>query len=72
MTNLSLFKTVTTIREQALTVRADVFNLLNTPSYAAPSSVSDSTTGGLITGVRSFQGFSPNARVIQLGAKYQF
>ncbi|MEO6804052.1 MAG: carboxypeptidase-like regulatory domain-containing protein [Granulicella sp.] len=70
--NTSLFKRVTTFREQYLELRADIFNVLNTPSYGNPSTTSNATTGGQITGPRSFQSFTPDARFIQLSAKYAF
>ncbi len=70
--NTSLFKRVQTFREQYLELRADIFNVLNTPAYGNPSTTSDATTGGQITGPRSFQSFTPDARFIQLSAKYVF
>lgn len=70
--NTSLFKRVTTFRDQYLEFRADIFNVLNTPAYGNPSTTSNATTGGQITGPRSFQSFTPDARFIQLSAKYAF
>lgn len=70
--NMSLFKRFTTFREQYLEFRADIFNVLNTPAYGNPSTANNTTNGGLITGPRSFQSFTPDARFIQLSAKYAF
>lgn len=70
--NMSLFKNISTFREQYLQLRADIFNVLNTPAYGNPSSTGIGTTGGLITGPQSFQSFTPDARFFQLSAKYAF
>lgn len=68
----SLFKNFTTIREQYLQFRADIFNALNTPEYASPSTSDDSVNGGLISGARAIQNATPNSRFFQLSAKYVF
>ena len=70
--NMSLFKDVKTFREQYVQLRADAFNLLNTPSFGPPSTHDDSSNGGLITAPRSFQNNTPDARFFQLSAKYTF
>ena len=70
--NTSLFKRVTVFRENYLEFRADIFNLLNTPSLGNPSTTNDATPGGQITGPRTFQNFTPDARFIQLSAKLVF
>ena len=70
--NMSLFKGFTTFREQILQFRVDAFNLLNTPSWGTPSVNSDAPNGGFITGPRSFQNNTPDARFFQLSAKYMF
>jgi Carboxypeptidase regulatory-like domain len=70
--NMSLFKNVRTFREQRLQLRADAFNVLNTPDYGSPSQSSDASTGGLITTPRTFQNLTPDARFFQLSGKYTF
>jgi Carboxypeptidase regulatory-like domain len=70
--NLSLFKRFATIREQYLEFRADIFNVFNTPAYGIPSISDDSTNGGQITAPHVFQNITPDARFIQLSAKYSF
>ena len=69
---MSVFKTFTVFREQTLQFRADIFNLLNTPSLGQPSDTSIDSTGGKITTPRSFQKLTPDARFVQLSLKYEF
>lgn len=70
--NTSLFKHLPVYRENYVEFRADIFNLLNTPTYGNPSNTSNNTTGGLITGPQTFQNFTPDARFIQLSGKFVF
>jgi hypothetical protein len=70
--NMSVFKVLPVFREQALQFRADIFNLFNTPSLGQPSDMTIDSTGGVITGPRSFQKLTPDARFIQLSLKYLF
>ena len=70
--NLSLFKDFSTFREQRLQIRADGFNMFNTPAYNSPSTANDSSNGGQITTARSLQNLTPDARFFQLAAKYIF
>ena len=70
--NMSLFKSFPTFREQHVELRVDAFNLFNTPSYADPSTTSDNSNGGQITGPRFFQNFTPDARFFQFSGKYTF
>ncbi|MGH9345009.1 MAG: TonB-dependent receptor domain-containing protein, partial [Terriglobia bacterium] len=70
--NMSLFKNFTTWREQYLQFRADAFNLFNHPSLANPSLTGINSTGGGITGPKSFQNDTPDARFFQLSLKYVF
>ena len=72
--NMSLFKNFSTWRERAqqLQLRVDAFNLFNHPSWANPSTTNNDNTGGLITGPDSFQNDIPDARCLQLSAKYIF
>ncbi len=71
-TDMSLFKSFPTFREQNLQFRADVFNLLNTPGYGAPSNNGVSQNGGQITGARTFQANTPDSRFFQFSLKYTF
>jgi len=70
--NMSVFKSFPVVREQTMVFRADIFNLFNTPSLGQPSDMSIDSTGGTITGPRSFQKLTPDARFIQLSLKYAF
>jgi hypothetical protein len=70
--NMSLFKDFVTFREQHLQFRADAFNLLNHPTLSNPSDTSNNTNGGLITGPKTFQNNTPDARFLQLSLKYVF
>jgi hypothetical protein len=69
---MSIFKLFPVFREQALLFRADIFNLFNTPSLGQPSDMTIDNAGGTITGPRSFQKLTPDARFIQLSLKYAF
>ena len=71
-TDMSIFKAFPTFREQNLQFRADVFNLLNTPGYGAPSNNGVSQNGGQITGARTFQSNTPDSRFFQFSLKYTF
>jgi hypothetical protein len=70
--NMSLFKTFTTFHEQNVQFRADGFNVLNHPTLANPGSPSMNANGGLISGPKSFQNNTPDARFFQLALKYVF
>jgi hypothetical protein len=71
-TDMSLFKNFTTFREQYLQFRVDGFNIFNHPTWGNPSTSNTSPTGGLITGTKSFQSNTPDARFLQLSGKYFF
>jgi hypothetical protein len=71
-TDMSLFKSFPTFREQYLQFRADVFNLLNTPAYGPPSNTGISSNGGQITGARFFSSNTPDSRFFQFSLKYAF
>jgi hypothetical protein len=70
--NMSLFKNFTTWHEQYLQFRADGFNVLNHPTLANPSTNNDSANAGNITGPKTFQNNTPDARFFQLSLKYVF
>jgi hypothetical protein len=69
---MSMFKNFTVWRENYLQFRADVFNLLNHPSWGNPSTTNINANGGTITGPRSFQSNTPDARFFQLSLKLVF
>ncbi len=71
-TNMSMFKNFTSWREQYLQFRADVFNIMNHPSWGNPSTTGINSNGGLITGPKSFQNNTPDSRFFQLSLKYVF
>ena len=71
-TDMSLFKSFTTFREQSLQFRVDAFNLLNTPAYGNPGDSGISSNGGQITGARTFQSNTPDSRFFQFSGKYSF
>jgi hypothetical protein len=70
--NESIFKVFTLYRAHTLQLRADIFNLLNTPSLGQPSDMTIDSTGGVITTPRPFQKLTPDARFVQLSLKYSF
>jgi hypothetical protein len=70
--NMSLFKNVNTWRAQYLQLRADAFNLLNTPTLGQPSITNLSKTAGQITSTQTLQDYTPDARFFQISAKYVF
>jgi Carboxypeptidase regulatory-like domain/TonB-dependent Receptor Plug Domain len=70
--NMSLFKNFTTWREQYFQFRADGFNVLNHPTLANPSTTNNSASAGNITGPKTFQNNTPDARFFQLSLKYAF
>jgi hypothetical protein len=69
--NMSMFKNFTTWREQYLQFRADAFNVLNHPTLGNPNG-SMNANGGLISGPKTFQNNTPDARFFQLALKYAF
>jgi hypothetical protein len=69
--DMSMSKHFVTFREQYLEVRADGFNILNTPAYGSPNS-GIGQSGGQITSARVVQSYTPNSRFFQLSAKYVF
>jgi hypothetical protein len=71
--NMSIFKAFKVYSEHTLQFRADIFNLFNTPSLDIPyGDYYNDSAGGLITGPRSFQSLTPDARFFQLSLKYTF
>jgi hypothetical protein len=69
--DMSAFKHFTTFESQYLELRADVFNLTNSPLLGQPSG-SIAQAGGQISAARQTQTYTPNGRFFQLSAKYVF
>ena len=73
--NLSLFKSFPIFRESSLEVRADAFNLTNTPAFGLPNGSLGSNlgkiTGTLGSGVGNVNGVG-GPRVLQASAKITF
>ena len=69
--NASIFKDFSIYREQKLTFRADIFNVMNTPAWGEPGG-NNSSTGAVINSTRTLQKDSPDARFFQLSMKYAF
>jgi hypothetical protein len=70
--NMSLFKNFVYREANSLQIRADVFNLFNTPSNTNPSNTGLTAAGGQISAPRSFQKDTPDSRFIQLAIKLSF
>jgi len=70
--NMSIFKTFKVYREHNIQFRADIFNVLNTPSLGEPNDRSIGGNAGNITGPRVFQALTPDSRFFQLSGKYSF
>lgn len=69
--NGSLFKNFTFFREANFQLRADYFNLLNTPAYGIPNQ-SIGSNGGQITSARNLGAFTPDSRFWQFAGKINF
>ena len=69
--NGSLYKNFGIWRESTFQLRADYFNLLNTPAYGTPNQ-SIGANGGQITSNRSLGQFYPDSRFFQFAAKINF
>ena len=70
--NTSIFKNFTTWRKQYLQFRADIFNVPNHPTWANPSNLTLNDQAGTITGPKTFQNNTPDARFLQLALRYEF
>ena len=70
--NGSLFKNFSIFREASIQLRADYFNLLNTPAYGNPNGNISGLTAGQITGSRSLGQFYPDSRFFQFAGKINF
>ncbi len=70
--DFSLFKNFTLpFRDSTFQLRADGFNVLNTPSFGNPNTSLGGTTGQSITSTR-FSGILPDARVVQVAGRFFF
>lgn len=70
--DMSFFKRFHLEEKQYLQLRADIFNVLNTPSYNIPGQNNDGSSGGQILSVRQPMAFTPDSRFYQFSAKYVF
>ncbi len=72
-TDMSLFKAIPIVKESQLLVRADIFNLFNTPAFIFTGG-SDAQNGSVINpgSYRFFQNNTPNSRFFQFSANYSF
>jgi hypothetical protein len=64
--DFSLFKRFNITGGQALELRAEAFNLLNSVYFNLPNTAIDTTAGGRVTST------SNSARQLQFGLKYLF
>jgi len=64
--DFSLLKTLPIDETRRLQLRAEVFNILNHPTFSAPSTAINSSSGGQISSTLNA------ARIIQLGVKFIF
>lgn len=72
-TNMSVFKSFSIYRESQLQVRADIFNLLNSPAFIVTGG-NDGPNGGVINSgsYRFFQNNTPNSRFFQFSMRYSY
>jgi hypothetical protein len=73
--DVSLFKNFPVWREQYIQFRADAFNVFNHPTWDNPTVQNDnpaSQQGGYINRPKNFSANTPDARFLQLSAKYIF
>ena len=70
--NFSLFKNFTFLSSKTVQIRADVFNLFNSASWANPSQTTLTNIGGQITAPVAFQKDTPDSRFIQLSGRFSF
>ena len=72
-TNMSVFKSFAVYRQSQLQVRADIFNLLNSPAFIVTGG-NDGPNGGVISpgSYRFFQNNTPNSRFFQFSLKYSY
>lgn len=72
-TDSSVFKSFPVYRESQLQVRADIFNVFNTPAFILTGG-NDGVSGGVIApnSYRFFQNNTPNSRFFQFSLKYSY
>ena len=70
---MSVFKNFSTFESQYLQVRADIFNLFNTPAFGQPGNGSANDNPPAARSQYPLaRPFTPNPRFLQLAAKYYF
>ncbi len=72
-TNMSVFKSFPVYRESQLQVRADIFNVFNTPAFILTGG-NDGPNGSVINpgSYRFFQNNTPNSRFFQFALRYSY
>ena len=72
-TNMSLFKSFPVYRESQLQLRADIFNVLNTPAFILTGG-NNGPNGAVISpgSYRFFQNNTPNSRFFQFALRYSY
>jgi len=72
-TNMSVFKSFPVYRESQLQLRADIFNVLNTPAFTFGGG-NDGPNGAVIGpgSYRFFQNNTPNSRFFQFALRYSY
>ena len=75
LTNMSVFKSFPLIRESQLQLRADIFNVFNTPAFVITGG-NDGPNGSTIApgnnSYRFFQNNTPNSRFFQFALRYTY
>ena len=72
-TNMSVFKSFPVYRESQLQLRADIFNVFNTPAFTLGGG-NDGPNGAVIApgSYRFFQNNTPNSRFFQFALRYSY
>ena len=72
-TNMSVFKSFPVVKETQLQLRADIFNVLNTPAFIKTGG-NDGPNGAVIGpgSYRFFQNNTPNSRFFQFALRYSY
>jgi hypothetical protein len=70
--DFSVFKNTHLTESKVLQLRAEIFNLSNTPQFNNPGNTAGSSNAGIISSAGSTQTFQRTERQIQLAAKINF
>jgi hypothetical protein len=70
--DFSLFKDTHLTESKVLQLRAEVFNIFNTPQFNNPAATAGSTSAGIVSSAGSDTTYQRTARQIQLAAKITF